>query len=204
MLTLFHAPQSRSSRIVWLVEELELDCPVRYCQIAVRNGQTVGEADPANPHPDGKVPALRHDDAVITESAAIALYLTDLHPEANLGAPLGSAERGALLTWICWAVGELEPAIWSKMTGEADRDPLAKARYEAAVFRLLEALWVGPYLMGERFTAADVMVGSILGWARSCLPESPLLDDYAERLAQRPAHVRADARDAAPAIANAA
>lgn len=204
MLTLFHAPQSRSSRIVWLVEELGIDCPVHYCQIAVRNGQTVGEADPANPHPDGKVPALRHDDAVITESAAIALYLTDLHPEANLGAPLGSAERGALLTWICWAAGELEPVIWSKMTGEVETNPLAKARYDAAVDRLLEALWVGPYLMGERFTAADVMVGSSLGWARSCLPESPLLDAYAERLAQRPARIRADARDADTAILEAA
>lgn len=195
MLTLFHAPQSRSSRMVWLIEELGIDCQVRYCQIAVRNGQTVGEADPSNPHPDGKVPALRHDQAVITESAAIALYLTDMFPEANLGAQPGSAERGALLTWICWAVGELEPAIWSKMTGEADRDPLAKARYQAAADRLLEALWVGPYLMGERFTVADIMVGSSLAWARAFLPESPLLDAYAERLGQRAARVRADARD---------
>ena len=200
MLTLFHAPQSRSSRMVWLIEELGIDCEVRYCQIAVRNGQAVGEVDPANPHPDGKVPALLHDDALITESAAIALYLADLFPEADLGAPLGSAERGPLLTWICWAVGELEPAIWSKMTGEADRDPLAKARYQAAVDRLLEALWIGPYLLGERFTAADVMVGSSLAWARSFLPESPLLDAYAERLAQRPARIRADAKDSDKSI----
>lgn len=204
MLTLFHAPQSRSSRMVWLIEELGIDCEVHYCQIAIRNGQVVGEADPANPHPDGKVPALRHDQAVITESAAIALYLADMFPEAGLGAPLGSVERGSLLTWICWAVGELEPAIWSKMTGEADRDPLAKARYQAAADRLLEALWVGPYLMGERFTAADVMVGSSLAWARSFLPESPLLDAYAERLAQRPARIRADARDGEVAALDAA
>ena len=204
MITLFHAPQSRSSRMVWLIEELGLDCEVRYCQIAVRNGQTVGEADAANPHPDGKVPALLHDGMLITESAAIALYLADLFPEGDLGAPLGSAERGPLLTWICWAVGELEPAIWSKMTGEADRDPLAKARYQAAADRLLEALWVGPYLMGDRFTAADVMVGSSLAWARSFLPESPLLDAYAERLAKRPARIRADAKDSTAAILEAA
>lgn len=204
MITLFHAPRSRSSRMVWLIEELGLDCEVRYCQIAVRNGQAVGEADAANPHPDGKVPALLHDGMLITESAAIALYLADLFPEAELGAPLGSAERGPLLTWICWAVGELEPAIWSKMTGEADRDPLAKARYQAAADRLLEALWVGPYLMGDRFTAADVMVGSSLAWARSCLPESPLLDAYAERLAMRPARIRADAKDTNTAILEAA
>lgn len=204
MITLFHAPQSRSSRMVWLIEELGIDCQVRYCQIAVRNGQVVGEPDPANPHPDGKVPALRHDAAVITESAAIALDLTDMFPEAGLGAPLGSAERGEFLTWICCAVGELEPAIWSKMTGEADRDPLAGARYQAVADRLLEALWVGPYLMGERFTAADVMVGSSLVWARSFLPESPLLDSYAERLAQRPARIRADRRDGDMTVLNAA
>lgn len=204
MLTLFHAPQSRSSRMVWLIEELGIDCEIRYCQIAVRNGHAVGEADPANPHPDGKVPALLHEGALITESAAIALYLADLFPEVGLGAQLGSAERGPLLTWVCWAVGELEPAIWSKMTGEADRDHLAKARYQAAVDRLLEALWVGPYLMGDRFTAADVMVGSSLAWARSLLPESPLLDAYAERLAQRPARIRADAKDSETAILEAA
>ena len=204
MLTLFHAPQSRSSRMVWLVEELGIDCPIHYCQVAVRNGQTVGEADPANPHPDGKVPALRHDDSVITESAAIALYLTDMHPEADLGAPVGSTERGTLLTWICWAAGELEPSIWAKMSGEVDRDLLVKARYDAAMARLLEALWVGPYLMGERFTVADVMIGSSLAWARSCLPDSPLLDAYAERLAQRPARIRADAKDSETAILDAA
>lgn len=195
MLTLFHAPQSRSSRLVWLIEELGADCRVEYCEIANRNGQKVGEPDPRNPHPDGKVPALLHDGALITESAAVALYLTDLFPDAGLGASVGSPERGPLLTWVCWAVGELEPAVWSKMTGEVDRDQAARQRYEAATGRMLEALWESPYLMGDRFTVADVMVGSSLAWARHCLPDSPLLDRYAERLAQRPARLRADARD---------
>lgn len=196
MVTLFHAPQSRSSRIVWLIEELGADARIEYCEIAHRNGRRVGEPDPKNPHPDGKVPALTHEGALITESAAVALYLTDLFPHAGLGAVPGSPERGPLMTWIAWAAGELEPAIWSRMTGEADRDPNAKSRYEAAVGRLLEALWEGPWLMGDRFTVADVMVGSSLGWARFALPDSPLLDAYAERLAQRPARVRADAKDA--------
>ena len=204
MLTLFHAPQSRSSRIVWLIEELGADANIEYCVIAHRNGQKVGEPDKKNPHPDGKVPALKHDDALVTESAAVALYLTDLHPEAGLGALPGSNERGPLLTWLAWAAGEFEPALWSKMTGEADRDPTAKARYEAAVGRLLEALWEGPWLMGDRFTVADVMIGSSLAWARFALPDSPLLDAYAERLAQRPARIRADARDSESAVLEAA
>ena len=204
MLTLFHAPQSRSSRIVWLIEELGAEAKVEYCVIAHRNGQKVGEPDPKNPHPDGKAPALLHDGALVTESAAVALYLTDLHPEAGLGALPGSPERGPLLTWLAWAAGELEPAIWSKMTGEVDRDPNARARYDAAMGRLFEALWEGPWLMGDRFTVADVMIGSSLGWARFALPDSPLLDAYAERLAQRPGRIRADARDEAAAVLEAA
>jgi len=195
MLTLFHAPQSRSSRIVWLIEELGADARIEYCEIAHRNGQKVGQADPKNPHPDGKVPALIHDGALITESAAVALYLTGLFPDAGLGFAPGAPERGALLTWVCWAAGELEPAMWSRMTGETERDPLARARFDAAAARLLEALWDGPYLMGERFTVADVMIGSSLGWARAFLPESPLLDAYVARLMSRPAKLRADARD---------
>jgi len=197
MLTLFHAPQSRSSRIVWLIEELEADVHIEYCAIAYRNGQKVGEADPGNPHPDGKVPALVHDGVVITESAAVALYLTDLFPEAGLGAPLGSRERGVYLTWLTWAAGELEPAMWAQMTGQTETNPFLRARYDAAMERLMEALWSGPWLMGERFTAVDVMIGSALGWGRQHLPDNVVFDAYQARLAQRPARIRADARDGA-------
>lgn len=193
MLTLFHAPQSRSSRLVWLIEELGADCRIEYVAIRRRDGS--GAADPRNPHPDGKVPALRHDGALITESAAVALYLTGLHPEAGLGFPPASLQRGPLLTWLCWAAGELEPAVWSKLSGETGTNPYARARFDDAVDRLLEALWTGPWLMGDQFTVADVMIGSTIEWARPHLPDSPLLDGYLARLATRPARQRAMARD---------
>lgn len=193
MLTLFHAPQSRSSRLVWLIEELGADCRIEYCDIRRHDGS--GGPDPKNPHPDGKVPALLHDGALITESAAVALYLTGLHPEAGLGFPAGSPRRGPLLSWLFWAAGEMEPALWGKISGATETDALAQARYDAAVTRLLEALWVGPYLMGDQFTVADVLIGSAIGWARQYLPESPLLDAYLERLSARPANQRAMARD---------
>lgn len=196
MLTLFHAPWSRSSRLVWLVEELGADCRIEYCDIRRMDG--TGAADPKNPHPDGKAPALLHDGALITESAAVALYLTGLHPEAGLGFPPGAPERGPLLTWLFWGCGEFEPSLWNKVTGAVDADPYARARYDAAVTRLLEALWEGPWLMGDHFTVADVLIGSTVAWARDHLPESPLLDAYVERLAARPAHARAIARDGAP------
>lgn len=193
MLTLFHAPWSRSSRLVWLIEELGADCAIQYCDI-VRNDGT-GARDPKNPHPDGKVPALTHDDALITESGAVAVYLTGLYPEAGLGFPSGSPERGVLLSWMFWAAGEMEPAFWARISGATETDPMARRRYEQATNRLIEALWEGPWLMGERFTVADVIIGSALTWGREYLPDSPVFDRYIERLNSRPAKLRADARD---------
>jgi len=194
MLTLCHAPQSRSGRIVWLLEEIGADYDIRYVDI-FRAMTLTGARDPANLHPDGKVPALLHDDALVTESAAIALYLTDLHPEADLGAAVGSPDRAAYVTWLAWTAGEMEPAFWSKISGAAETDPNAKARYDAAIARLMTALATGPYLMGDRFTAVDVMIASALAWGREYVPESALVDAYLERVLGRPANARAMAKD---------
>ena len=202
MLTLFHAPHSRSSRLVWLIEELGAECDIGYCDIARGDGS--GARDPGNPHPDGKVPALLHDGVLITESGAVAVYLAGLYPQAGLGFPPGSPQRGVLLTWMFWAAGELEPALWGKISGATQTDPMALRRYQQATDRLIEALWDGPWLMGERFTLADVMVGSALGWARQHLPDSPVFDRYLERLAQRPARLRAEARDGEVSLTQAA
>ncbi|MFA4894312.1 glutathione S-transferase family protein [Brevundimonas sp.] len=194
MLTLFHAPQSRSGRIVWLLEEIGADYDIRYVDI-FRSMTLTGARDPANAHPDGKVPALLHDEALVTESAAIALYLTDLHPDAGLGAAVGAPGRAAYLTWLAWTAGEMEPAFWSKISGATEADPNAKARYDAAIARLLTALATGPYLMGERFTAVDVMIASALAWGREFVPDSALIDAYLERVLNRPANARAMAKD---------
>ncbi len=202
MLTLFHAPRSRSSRLVWLIEELGAEVDILYCDIVRGDGS--GARDPNNPHPDGKVPALLHDGVLITESGAVAVYLAGLHPEAGLGFPQGSPERGRLLTWMFWASGELEPALWGKISGATGSDPMALRRYEQATNRLIEALWEGPWLMGEQFTIADVIVGSAVGWARQYLPDSPVFDRYVERLNSRPAKQRADARDGDIALTRAA
>ena len=194
MLTLFHAPQSRSGRIVWLLEEIGADYDIVYVDI-FRAMTLTGARDPANLHPDGKVPALLHDEALVSESAAVALYLTDLHPEANLGASVGSPDRAAYLTWLAWTAGEMEPAFWSRISGAAESDPNAKARFDAVIARLLTALATGPYLMGDRFTAVDVMIASALAWGREYVPESALIDAYLERALNRPANERAAAKD---------
>lgn len=198
MLTLFHAPWSRSSRLVWLLEEIGQPYEIVYCDIARMDG--TGARDPRNPHPDGKVPALLHDDVLITESAAITLYLTDLFPRAGLGAPVGSPERGAWLTWVAWTTGELEPAFWARISGATATDPQARARFDAVLARLSDALDRGPYLMGQRFTAVDVMVGSAVAWAREFLPADRTLDAWLERIMDRPANVLAAARDGEPPV----
>lgn len=196
MLTLFHAPWSRSSRLVWLLEEIGAPYDICYCDIARADGS--GARDPRNPHPDGKVPALLHDDVLVTESMAVALYVADLFPQAGLGAPVGSPERGAFLTWLAWIAGEMEPAFWAKISGATDKDAQAQARYDAVLARLFAALDRGPYLMGQRFTAVDVMVGSALAWAREFTPASGALDAYLERVLERPANAIATVKDGAP------
>lgn len=198
MLTLFHAPWSRSSRLVWLLEEIGAAYDITYCDIRRMDG--TGAPDPRNPHPDGKVPALLHGDALVTESAAVALYLTDLFPEAGLGAPVGSPERGAYLTWLAWIAGEMEPSFWARISGATEGDAKARARYDAVVARLFGALERGPYLMGQRFTAVDVMAGSALAWARDYSPPSAALDAWLERILERPANAVATAKDGTPPV----
>ncbi len=195
MLTFYHAPETRSGRTMWLLEETGLEYETRYVTIQHMDGR--GTRDAANVHPDGKVPAIVHDGALLAESYAIAIYVTDLAPQANLGAPVGSPERGPFLTWLAWAATEFEPVVFTRLYGGGG-DPKA---YDAVVNRLETALANGQYLMGERFTAVDVMIGSTLAWARQAMPESAALDAYLARIADRPAHAAACAADAPSAQA---
>lgn len=201
MLALYHAPRSRSGRTVWLLEELGATYDLRYVDIVYGDGS--GRRDPANVHPDAKVPALVDDGALVTESLAVALYLTDLLPEAGLGAPVGDPARGAYLTWLAWCAGELEPTLFAHLSGAGDNSR-AKASLDAVVARIDAALAAGPYLMGDRFTAVDVMVGGTLAWARSVMPPSAALDAYLARLTERPASIAACAKDAPAADRQAA
>lgn len=192
MLTLFHAPRSRSTRIVWLLEELGVPYHLHHVSIRYRDGSGDGP-DAANPHPDGKVPTLVHDGALVTESAAVATYLADLVPEAGLAPRVGERDRGAYLTWLSWIEGEFGPAIFARMAAPDAPE------FDAALRRLTGALAAGPYLLGERFGAADVMMGGTLGWARDLLPADPAIGAYLARLTRRPAFARAMAKDAVPA-----
>jgi glutathione S-transferase len=199
MITLYHAPQSRSTRMIWLLEELDVPYEIRPVSI-FRPMAGEGVADPANPHPDGKVPALQHDGRLIAESVAIVLYLTEAFPEAGLGPLPGEAARGSYLTWVAWYATELEPALFAAFGQELESAPMKKRGYEAVLRRLYDALDSGPYVMGERFTGADLLISSALNFGRKVFPESRLLDGYIERCRSRPAAVRGLALDGASGV----
>jgi glutathione S-transferase len=126
MITLYHAPQSRSSRIVWLLEELGMPYTIQPVSI-FRPMTGLGHPDPANPHPDQRVPAIEHDDGLITESVGIALYLGDLDPRAGLAPAVGSAWRGAYCSWLGWYACEMEQAMFAAMSGALEGSPSSSA-----------------------------------------------------------------------------
>jgi glutathione S-transferase len=192
MLTLFHAPRSRSTRMIWLLEELGAPFEIRKVDIARQAG--VGARDPANPHPHGQVPAIDDDGVLITQSAAIALYLTDKFREtAALGPFVGDPLRGPYLTWLAYYAGVLEPVITNRFTQRAnDAD---NAAYDVLDAQLRGALEAGPWLLGETFSAADILFISLLQFARQAMPPHAAYDDWVARAQARPAFARALEKD---------
>lgn len=196
MLTLHHAPQSRSSRIIWLLEELDADYTIKITNIPRMDGS--GASDPGNPHPDKKVPALVDDGVLITESIAIVQYLTDKFPAAGLGPAVGDPQRGSYLSWLAYYAGVIEPVINFAFAGLADNPDLQRTFRDRAAMdqRILGVLDKQPYTLGDRFSGADVLIASIGQWSRAMLPAGSVIDGYLERCNARPALARALAKDA--------
>lgn len=196
MITLFHRPKSRSTRFIFLLEELE--APYQIHLVTTRNRDGTGAADPANPHPHGKVPAISDDGIVVFESPAIALYLTDKFPANRLGPLADERERGAYLTWLSYYTAVLEPAFICKfMNVEAPRSTAGWVPVEEAMGRVMQTLSSGPHLLGERFSAADVLYATMFAlFAQSpVMPKSAVIEQYVARVLTRPAFARAQARD---------
>jgi glutathione S-transferase len=196
MLTLYHAPLSRSSRIVTLIDELGADVAIQTVSIARRDGS--GGADPRNPHPEGKVPLLEHDGALIWESAAIMLYLTDLFPAAGLGPVVGDRLRGPYLSWLAYYGDVVEPVMIFEHVLALQHPVLELTfrREPQIVARLTAALAGAPYLLGDRFTAADLLLHSPFAFFPDAMPDVPAIRDWVARCADRPAAHRTRARDA--------
>ena len=195
MITLFHRPKTRATRFIFLLEELEAPYTVR--TVATRNRDGSGAADPANPHPHGKVPAISDDGTVVFESPAIALYLTDKFPKNGLGPLVGEAQRGAYLSWLAYYGDVFEPACVSKLTNAAvPRGTAGWVALEEVLPALMQRLAPGPYLLGERFSALDVIYGTAFQQVAPLLPESPLREADVQRVVTRPAYARALQKEA--------
>jgi glutathione S-transferase len=198
MITLFHAPHSRSARFIWLLEEL--GAPYELKIVTIRRSDGTGAVDPANPHPHGKVPAIRDSDdgSVVFESPAIALYLTDKFPKAGIGPLVGDKQRGAYLTWLSYYTGVLEPAFMSKfLNSDVPRGTAGWVVLEEAMPHVIAALEKGPYLLGEQFSAADVLYGGTLAMfsGSPMLPANPAIEAYVKRCTERPAYQKIAERD---------
>ena len=198
MLTLYHHPKSRSTRFIFLLEELGV--PYHLQQVSIRRRDGSGALDPANPHPHGKVPSISDDGALVFESPAIALYLTDKYPDRRLGPQIGDPGRGGYLSWLCYYSAVLEPSLVSKfMNNEVPRGTAGWVAVEEVIPAVLAQLAHGPYLLGEHFSAADVLYGtSFAMFSKSpLLPKSPRIDEYVTRIVTRPAFARAMAKEGA-------
>lgn len=202
MLRLYWWPQTRAARAVWMLEEIGAE----YELLPLDIDDEVSRADPAfrAASPLGKVPALLHEDTAVADSAAICLYLADRFPEAGLAPAVEDPRRGRYLYWTVFVPGVLEPCMGEKADGRAaNRRRNGWADFETMVAALEQGVGEGPWLLGERFAAADLMVGSTLHFMRrfGMLPRSRRLEAYADRCVARPAFRRAQEREAAAATA---
>lgn len=196
MLTLFHSPQSRSVAILHLIEEMGIQDQIEVKTVTIPRMDGSGGRDPANPHPEGKVPALVHDGRVITERAAIILHLTSLFPDSGLAPRVGTPEWGVLATWLAWYQGVLEPVFILEATGITHPWLTAALRdHKTAVARLRTALETGPWIMGDRFSAADILLHGPYAWFPEGTPDDPLIRDWVARCQARPAVVQVKRRD---------
>jgi glutathione S-transferase len=196
-LTLYHAAPSRSSIARWMLEEIGEPYDLHVLSLA-KGEQRAPDYLAVNPM--GKVPALKHGDAVITEAAAICTYLADEFPQARLNVPVGDPRRGTYLKWLFFAPSCIEPAITDRAfprKEEPRRGMLGYGDFDTVMAVVAGAVEPGPYLMGEQFTAADVVLGSTLRWGMmfGLLPKRPEFVAYVGRLEQRPALKRAVALD---------
>ncbi len=196
-VTLFHSPQSRSAGSLVLLEELGADYELHVLNL--RQGQQ-RQPDYLRINPMGKVPAILHDGALVTEQGAVYAYLADLYPEAGITPAIGDPLRGPYLRWLFYYGSSFEPALIDRAM---KRDPAPPSTspygdYDTMLKTLCDQLATGPWLLGERFTAADVLWGGALGWMLQfgIVEKTPEIAAYVERVTSRPAFTKIAASDA--------
>jgi glutathione S-transferase len=191
---LYHVPNTRSNRVLWLLEEIGAPYDLTLMTADERRGE-----EHVSRHPLGRVPVVEDEEGFVFESLAILLHIADLHPEAGLIPPLGSHDRALVYQWGVFAMTELEPPVLEVLAARRGEDEKridrGVERFRDAAAVIEAALDEGDYLVGGRFTVADLVCGAVLLFGRRFeLTEGmPRIAAYLERLESRPARERANA-----------
>lgn len=198
MLTFYHCPNTRSGSVLWLLEELGVPYDLQILDIRAQGGAP--ESYRAI-QPNKKVPAIVHDGAPVHERAAIFAYLCDAFPAAGLAPPIGDPRRGPYLSWLVYNDALIDPVIGAKFAGWTyDKIGVSYGTFEDMAANLETTLSASPYLTGDTFTAADMLVGGAVNFAVNVfklLPATPALSGFIQRTIGRPSFARAMAREQA-------
>ena len=190
MLTLFHSPQSRSTRVVALLHAMGVLDDIQIKTVTIPRSDGNGSTDTENPHPEKKVPVLKHNGELIRETSAIMIYLTD-HFNSPLGRQVGKTGRGTYLSWMAYYGGVVEPVIVGNFIG-IQEEPTFTATFRGLteIQQTLEAaLADGPFLMGDNITAVDFIMASPFQWAPHVTPEHPAIRNWVKRVSEHPSSV---------------
>jgi glutathione S-transferase len=197
-IVLFHAPNTRSTGTVILLEELGAPYGLR-----VLNMQAGEQREPAflAVNPMGKVPALLHGDVLVTEQVAIMLYLADLFPNAGLTPAVGDERRGPYLRWMTFYGSCFEPALVDKAMKREPAPPRMSpyGDFDTVMGLITAQLRAGPFILGQTFSVADVLWGTAMMWTTmfGLVEKTPEIEAYIARTSTRPAAVRVREQDAA-------
>ena len=184
MLTLYHAPMSRSNSIVTLIEMMGIRDKVKIVEVDIPRQDGSGGIDPANPHPEGKVPYLVDGADHIRERGAIIAWLTDMFPESGLGRGVGDPQRGAYLSWLFYYQGVIEPVgLLHFLKIEHPALTATFRDYPTMLDQIERALAEGPFLLGQRFSAADLLCASPFIFFGEAMPVTPSIKAWVERCA---------------------
>lgn len=195
---LFHAPKTRSTGALCLLEELGVEYDIHVLNMKAGEHK---KAEYLAVNPLGKVPAILHDGALVTEQAAVYIYLADLYGDKGLAPRIGQPLRGPYLRWMVYYGSAFEPAVVDKAQ---KRDPAPPAMspygtFDEALKVVTDQLAKGPFLLGDKFQACDMLWGNALGWITKfgIIEATPLIKAYIGRVTERPSVQRANAKDAA-------
>lgn len=196
-VTLFYSPHTRAAGSLMLLEEMGV--PYALHLLNMKAGEQRQPAYLAL-NPMGKVPAVKHGDAVVTEQVAVFLYLADLFPETGLAPAFDDPQRGPYLRWMVFYASCFEPAV---VDLSMKREPAPPSRspygtYDQVIDAITDQLRKGSYILGDRFSAADILWGMALSWTTSfkLVPERPEIMGYVKRITARPAFAKVREMDA--------